>query len=253
MPPPKKVPETDAIFAEMRQVHQDAEAARDTVRLSLDTKATVKIGPFSRGGSSRTGNEGSDHDFEPEGTLTPFGIFQPESDELELYFSASKVTSDFMVDALEDWWGRNKQRLQRCGEVRRLIVELDNGPDNNSHRTQWLYRLAQFARQQRLIVQLCYYPPYHSKYNPIERCWGVLEGYWRGEILDSEEAILGYARGMTYNGLHPTVHHITEEYPTGVKRTKKQMIEIEGQIDRLPGLEKWFVEIHPDSLDQAIP
>ena len=38
-----------------------------------------------------------------------------------------------------------------------------------------------------------YYPPYHSKYNPIERCWGVLEVYWNGELLDSEAAVLGYA------------------------------------------------------------
>ena len=43
-----------------------------------------------------------------------------------------------------------------------------------------------------------YYPPYHSKYNPIERCWGVLEVYWNGELLDSEEAVLGFAANMTY-------------------------------------------------------
>jgi hypothetical protein len=125
----------------MRQVHEDAEAARDTVRVSLDTKATVKVGPFSRGGSSRTGNQGADHDFQPEGQLTPFGIFVPERDELDLYFTHSKVTSDFMVDALEQWWQRYKERLDRCGEIRRLIVELDNGPENNSQRTQFLYRL----------------------------------------------------------------------------------------------------------------
>jgi hypothetical protein len=253
VPTKKKVPQTDAIFAELRQVHQDAEAARDSVRLSLDTKATVKIGPFSRGGESRTGNQGSDHDFGPQGQLTPFGIFLPGRDELDLYFTPSKVTSDFMVDALEEWWQRNRERLGQCGQVRKLIVELDNGPENNSHRTQFLYRLARFAREYQILVQLCYYPPYHSKYNPIERCWGILEGYWRGEILDSAEAILGYARRMTYNGLHPTVHRVTGEYPTGVKRTKEQMNEIETQIVRLPGLERWFVDIYPDSLDQTTP
>jgi transposase len=236
----------------MKQVHRDAEAARDTVRISLDTKATVKIGPFSRGGESRTGNQGSDHDFQPEGHLTPFGIFMPERDELDLYFTPSKVTSDFMVDALEEWWQRKQERLQECGEIKRLIVELDNGPENNSHRTQFMYRMAKFAREHQLLVQLCYYPPYHSKYNPIERCWGILEGYWRGEILDSAEAILGYARKMTYNGIHPNVHRVTKEYFTGVKRTKAQMKEVEAQIDRLPGLEKWFVDIYPENLDQFI-
>jgi len=236
----------------MKQVHQDAEAARDTVRISMDTKATVKIGPFSRGGESRTGNQGSDHDFQSEGHLTPFGIFMPEQDELDLYFTHSKVTSDFMVDALEEWWERKQERLQQCGEIKRLIVELDNGPENNSHRTQFLYRMAKFAREHQLLVQLCYYPPYHSKYNPIERCWGILEGYWRGEILDSVEAILGYARKMTYNGLHPNVHRVRQEYSTGVKRTKAQMKEVEAQINRMLGLEKWFVDIYPENLDQLI-
>lgn len=236
----------------MKQVHQDAENARDTIRVSMDTKATVKIGPFSRGGSSRTGNQGADHDFEAQGQLTPFGIFEPGQDELDLYFTSSKVTSDFMVDALEEWWKRKRERLTQAGEIRKLILEMDNGPENSSQRTQFLFRLAKFAREQQLILQLCYYPPYHSKYNPIERCWGILEGYWRGEILSSKEAILGLARSMTYNGVHPNVHHVEKDYATGVKRTKQEMKTIQCQIDRLPGLEKWFVDIYPDGVDSLI-
>jgi hypothetical protein len=172
VPPPKKVPETDAIFAELKQVHEDAAASRDTLRLSLDAKATVKIGPFSRGGYSRTGNRGADHDFEPVGQLTPFGIFMPQYDELDLYFTHSKVTSDFIVDMMDEWWQRNKERF---GPVRQLLLDLDNGPENHSRRTQFLYRLVRFAQKHQVTVQLAYYPPYHSKYNPIERCWGILE------------------------------------------------------------------------------
>ena len=56
----------------------------------------------------------------------------------------------------------------------------------------------QWAQATQLTVELVYYPPYHSKYNPIERCWGVLEVYWNGELLDSEEAVLGFAANMTY-------------------------------------------------------
>jgi Rhodopirellula transposase DDE domain len=253
VPAPKKVPQTDAIFAELKAVHADAEVARDTLRISLDAKATVKIGPFSRGGYSRTGNRGADHDFKPDGQLTPFGIFVPEVDELDLYFTHAKVTSDFMADALEEWWVRTRERLAGVREVRRLVIDLDNGPECQSRRTQWLYRMVRFAQQYQLIVQLCYYPPYHSKYNPIERCWGVLEGYWRGEILDSEAAILGYAGEMTYNGLHPRVHRVTGEYPSGVARTDEQMRELEALVDRLPGLEKWCVEIEPPSPDLIIP
>lgn len=46
--PKKKVPETDAIFGRMKQVAQEADASPqdETLRISIDTKAAVKIGPF---------------------------------------------------------------------------------------------------------------------------------------------------------------------------------------------------------------
>lgn len=209
----------------------------------------MKLGPFSRGGYSRTGNTGADHDFKPNGQLTPFGIFVPEYDALDLYFTHSKVSSDFMVDVLDDWWRCNRERFP---DVRQLTLEQDNGPENHSRRTQFLYRIVRFAQQNQLWVQLAYYPPYHSKYNPIERCWGILEGYWRGEILDSEAAVLGYAQSMTYNGNHPRVHRVQKDYVTGVVRSAAQMKQLERLVIRMPGLEKWFVEIPPPDLDQLI-
>ncbi len=243
MPPQKKVKETDAIFAELKRVHGEAEQAGDTVRASLDTKATVKIGPFSRGGRSRTGTEGADHDFTATGKLTPFGVFQPDGDELDLYFTASKVTSDFIADALEDWWRRNAERF---AAKKRLLLDLDNGPENHSRRSQFLSRMIEFAWTFGVTVLLCYYPPYHSKYNPIERCWGILENYWRGELLDSEAAVLGYAAQMTYNGNHPHVQKVEEVYNTGVRLSRRELDELEQFVQRTEGLEKWFVIIPPD-------
>src|SRR5262249_58677754 len=99
----KKVKQTDAIFAHVKEVHEQAAAEAQTLRLSLDSKAPVAIGPFSRGGQSRTGTTGVDHDFKPDGMLTPFGIFRPQTSESELFFTDSKATSDFMADCLEQW------------------------------------------------------------------------------------------------------------------------------------------------------
>lgn len=50
---PKKLPETDAIFAQVKQINEEADADEQTVRISIDAKATVKVGPFARGGKSR--------------------------------------------------------------------------------------------------------------------------------------------------------------------------------------------------------
>ena len=65
MPPPKKVPKTDAIFEQLKVVNPEADRAVDTLRIAIDAKATVHVGPFSRRGKSRTGTEAVDHDFKP--------------------------------------------------------------------------------------------------------------------------------------------------------------------------------------------
>ena len=94
---------TDPIFGQLAIVNKQAEDDPTILRLSLDAKATVKVGDFSRGGKTRAETEGNDHDFNSKGKVTPYGIFLPELDELFYYFTTSKVTSDFMVDVLEDW------------------------------------------------------------------------------------------------------------------------------------------------------
>ena len=108
----------------------------------------------------------------------------------------------------------NRDRYPR---IRRLLLDLDNGPENHSHRSQFIYRLVPWAQATQLTLELVYYPPYHSKYNPIERCWGVLEVYWNGELLDSEEAVLGFAANMTYAGRHPHVERVGATYSSGVR------------------------------------
>lgn len=84
------------------------------------------------------------------------------------------------------------------------MINADNGPENSGVRTQWLKRLVEFSALHQVDVQLAFYPPYHSKYNPIERVFGVLENYWNGDPLTSVSMALGMAQGMTYKGVHPT-------------------------------------------------
>lgn len=239
--PKKKIPETDDIFEQLETVNTEADEASDTLRISMDAKARVKIGPFSRGGKSRVQVKAADHDFEPKETIIPFGILLPALSELFLYFTLSRVTSDFIVDVLEIWW---KSVCDRFPNVKNLVINLDNGPENHSRRTQFMKRLVEFARKYQLHITLAYYPPYHSKYNPIERCWAVLEKHWNGDILDAVKTVLNYAKTMTWHGRHPkTVTLLPQTYETGAKLSAKEMEALETQIDRLPDLEKWLVEI----------
>jgi Rhodopirellula transposase DDE domain len=57
----------------------------------------------------------------------------------------------------------------------KLVLDLDNGPETSGQRSQWLLRMVQLAQRYGWVVVLAYYPPYPSKYNPIERC----EACWR--------------------------------------------------------------------------
>ena len=212
------------------------------LRISIDAKATVNVGPFARGGKSRIPTAAVDHDFHPAARVTPVGIVLPMLDELFLYGITSKVTSDCLADCVERWWERVRRRF---AHITTLVINLDNGPENHSRRTQFMQRMVTFAQRTGLTIRLAYYPPYHSKYNPIERCWGILETHWNGAILDSIDAVIQFAATMTWKGSHPVVELITTMYKTGVKLTKAAMQAVEAQLTRLSGLEKWFVDIRP--------
>jgi transposase len=238
----KKIPETDAIFEQLAQVNAQADADETMLRLSLDAKATIWVGDYSRGGQSRVTVKAADHDFQPDAKMTPFGIFLPQHDELFLYFTASKLTSDFMVDCLSDCWITLRDRFPH---ITTLVLNLDNGPENHSRRTQFMQRITELVDTFAVTVELAYYPPYHSKYNPIERVWGVLEKHWNGSLLDTCATVLHFAQTMTFRGRLPIVQWLNKVYLTGVRLTQKQMAQLEQRFDRLPGLAKWFVRIAP--------
>jgi transposase len=224
----------------VKQRNEEADADEKMLRISMDAKATVKVGPFARGGKSRVLTKAADHDFQAQAKVTPVGIFLPGSDELFLYGVTSKVTSDCLVDRLIDWWETVKERFS---QIKTLLINLDNGPENQSRRTQFMQRLVEFCQHYHINIRLAYYPPYHSKYNPVERCWGILEQHWNGALLDSVDVIVQYARTMTWKGHHPVVKLVTTTYQSGIKLTKEAMKVVETRLERMPGLKKWFVDI----------
>ena len=92
----------------------------------------------------------------PKEKLVPGGIFEPVSGRSFLFFGNSNKTSDFLVDGLLLWWEARKQDLFH---VKQLVINLDNGPECNGHRSQFLYPIAEFADSTGLVIRLIYYPP----------------------------------------------------------------------------------------------
>ena len=208
------------------------------LRVSMDAKATILLGELSRKGYSRVTVQALDHDFRPDEKLTPFGIFLPDYGDLFIYFTSSYVTSDFIVDCLTDCWQKLKKRFPK---VTTLMIHQDNGPECHSRRTQFMNRMVQIADDINTKIFLAYYPPYHSKYNPIERVWGGLEQYWNGSLLTSVQTLLSFARSFSWQQKSPSVSLVKKHYHTGVKLTHKAMQRLEKRLQRLQGLEKYFV------------
>ena len=132
------------------------------------------------------------------------------------------------------------------------MIYLDNGPKNSGRRTQFLKRMVQFADWSGLEIRLVYYPPYHSKYNPIERCWSALEKKWNGVLLNCLEVVLECALRMKWRGRHPTVKHLDGEYPNGVRVAAKEMEEYEARFERSATLSKYDITIKPRISDPQV-
>ena len=185
--------------------------------------------------------QGLDHDPPVKEKLVPLGILTLATGALTLCFGQHE-TSDFWADCLPYWW--TQVRAQHRG-VRRLVIYLDNGPKNSGRRTQFLKRLTEFADWSGLEIRLVYYPPSHSKYNPIERCRSSLQKKWNETLLTCWSIVKGCAERMTWKGNHPQVSLIEGNYPTGITVHKAEMKIINARLERSADLPKYDILIKP--------
>lgn len=209
----------------------------------MDCKATVNIGDYCRGGDTRGDNKAADHDMGCKEKYTPFGLVDEDSGKMHLTFGSSAKTSDFIVDCLYHWW--DHLPLPQRDAISLIQIKADNGPESNGLRTQFLKRMVEFADHTGKHIQLLYYPPYHSKYNPVERCWGILEKHWNGTQLVDVDAMLEWAKSMTWKGINPVVKLSRTIYEKGVSLSKEAMQFIEARLTRNPLLPKWDILIQP--------
>lgn len=245
--PLKKVKGTDKIFENLKEVHETISKTDRVLRISIDAKDRVKIGCFSRKGKSRVSKQAYDHDFGDK-YIVPFGIMNMNDSSVSISLIEGKLTADCIVDMIERYWMKND--FQDNVDV--LLINLDNGPECHSRRTQFIKRMVEFAAEINKKIILAYYPPYHSKYNPIERFWGRLETHWNGDLLDSKDTVINFAESATWNGKKPEVEVIEKKYFTGKKLKDKVMKVYESALKRKKQIEKWFVILKPESCRNVV-
>lgn len=241
----KKIAET--IFENVKKINAFADLTPKTVRLSMDTKATINIGEYSRNGKSRGKKpvKAQDHDMPPKEKLVLGGILEPVSGKAFLFFTDSYKTSDFMVDGLFKWWNH---RYQELSKVKRVVLNLDNGPECSGRRTQFLLRMTEFVEVTGLTVHLVYYPPYHSKYNAIERYWAGIEKSWNGYLLKTVDIVLKRATHFVWKGFNALVTFLKNSYETGIKVFGTAKTQMEERLQRSEPLPLYDILIRPKTV-----
>jgi transposase len=242
--PLKRIEQTDAIFDNV--AHNRKSTSPGIIRLSIDVKDKVRVGQLSRKGYHRGKENISalDKDQHWEQTLVPMGILEIESAKSTVIVGNSNETSDFIVDGFEKWYEIEKERLD-LKSIHTLEIYADNGPAIHSHRTQFIKRMMEFACITNLNIHLIYYPPYHSKYNPIERVWAAVEQYWNGTILSSVDKVINTLKNVKWKNINLNALFIDKVYQKGISLSDKEMVELEAFLIRKPDLEKWDVWIKP--------
>jgi len=228
-------------------VNEIADADEHTLRISIDTKATVHVGDYSRGGRSRgvEAVKALDHDMCMKEKLVPAGILEPVGGESFLFFGTNYKTSDFMVDGLLLWWQHRKPELPG---IKRIVINLDNGPECNGRRSQFLQRMTEFADLTGLCVRLVYYPPYHSKYNAIERYWAGLEKSWNGYLLSTVDTVINRAGNFWWKGMRTVARLVEATYEKGVKLCANGKRDLEHRLERSAELNWWDITIDPKTV-----
>ncbi len=240
----KKIKETDQIFENVNNKLEEVKNNENTIGLSIDDKANKYIGNLSAGGKSWIKKEALDHDTNPDKIVKPFGIMNVETKETDVYCTTSNSTAEYKVNCLKEYITK---LLSANPKITKIILFLDNGPENSSRRKLWMYHIIKLSIELNITIELAYYPPYHSKYNKIEHFWGVLQKHWSRLIINSLDKLIGAINGTKYNKINAKGHLKTEVYEKGKKVDEKELKKL---IDKHihhenKGIEKWSLIITP--------
>jgi hypothetical protein len=194
----------------------DFVASNDPI-MSVDSKRKEFVGLLFREGRLYTqkAKKALDHDFPSAalGVIYPHGCYDVKRNMGHLNLGTSHDTSRFACDSLGSWWenyGRQAYPL-----ARRLLVLCDGGGSNASNRYVFKYHLEALAARIGLEIRLAHYPPYCSKYNPIEHLFFPhVTRACQGLLLSSVEVTRqAMARASTRRGLKTTVDVLDGDYP----------------------------------------
>ena len=193
----------------------------DNPILSIDTKKKELVGNFYREGRLYTQEtiETFDHDFPSaaSGVIIPHGLYDVKRNDGHVNLGISHDTSEFACDSIERWWeSRGRMLYPRATSI---LLLCDGGGSNSA--SQYLFKedLQRLVDRIGIEIRVAHYPPYTSKYNPIEhRLFPHLTRACQGVIFHSVELVKELMeKAKTSTGLEVTVDILDKVYQTGRK------------------------------------
>ena len=224
-------PDRNAQFEKIAQLKQEYLQAGDPV-ISMDAKKKELLGNFYREGKLYTREvvEVFDHDFPgaASGVVFPHGLYDVGLNSGHINLGTSHETSQFACESVERWW-----RTEGCRQyphTGRLLLLCDGGGSNSARRYVFKEELQGLARRLGLEIRVAHYPPYCSKYNPIEhRMFPHVTRACQGVVFHTVQIVKGLMeKTATRAGLKVTVDILDKVYETGRKCAKgfKQNMKI---------------------------
>lgn len=195
--------------------------------LSIDCKKKERLGKLYRNGKCYCTEaiEVYDHDYEhlSEGKVIPHGIYDVQANRGFVSIGNSSETADFVKDNLLWWW--DEHGIHQYPGATNILLLCDAGGANSYRHHIFKQKLLEFARQTGLLVIVCHYPPYCSKWNPIEhRLFCHVHQAMGGCVFSDYQTVQKLIeQTATKTGLTVVVRLNLKEYPIGIKATKDQI------------------------------
>ena len=215
----KQVKNRDQQFKNISKVKAKYMADTANPVISMDTKKKENIGNFYRDGRLYTQEviKANDHDFNSlaEGIVIPHGIYDLKQNIGYINIGTSKDTSEFACDSIMNWW-KNQGNFD-YPNADSILILCDGGGSNNSRHYIFKQDIQKLANKIGVEIRIAHYPPYTSKYNPIEhRLFPHLTRACQGVIFKSVELVKELMnRAKTTTGLKVKVEIIDKIYQTG--------------------------------------
>jgi hypothetical protein len=235
----KQVQDRDAQFDVINQARDDFTQSGDPV-ISVDTKKKEAIGDNSRPGESyATGQmDGPDHTFSKldVGQAVPHGIYDITNNQAYIHIGKSAETAKFIVDSIILWWKNYGHKLYP--KATRILMLFDAGGANSCHHHIFKSEIQRLADSLNIEVVIKHYPPYTSKWNPIEhRVFCHVARVIKGVFIRTFDTLKSLiSRAKTKTGLQVTVDEIEDDYETGLRGKKEDW---EGSVKLGDILPQW--------------